>query len=99
MASFRQRGSKWQARIKRDGFPEQVKSFEAKAEAERWARSVESEMDCIRFNRKGARNSKLAFSKSVDVVEQFVLGVRVATDPCIAAHVDTVSDHIFNQWP
>ena len=45
MASFRQRGSKWQARIKRDGFPDQVKSFEAKAEAERWARSVESEMD------------------------------------------------------
>jgi integrase len=45
MASFRQRGNKWQARIKRDGFPDQVKSFEAKAEAERWARSVESEMD------------------------------------------------------
>jgi integrase len=45
MASFRQRGSKWQARIKRDGFPDQVKSFEAKAEAERWARSVESDMD------------------------------------------------------
>jgi len=45
MASFRLRGSKWQARIKRDGFPDQVKSFEAKAEAERWARSVESEMD------------------------------------------------------
>ena len=45
MASFRQRGSNWQARVKRDGFPDQVKSFEAKAEAERWARSVESEMD------------------------------------------------------
>jgi integrase len=45
MASFRQRGSNWQARIKRDGFPDQVKSFDAKAEAERWARSVESEMD------------------------------------------------------
>ena len=45
MASFRQRGSKWQARIKRDGFPDQVKTFEAKAEAERWARSIESKMD------------------------------------------------------
>ena len=50
MASFRQRGSKWQARIKRDGFPDQVKSFEAKAEAERWARSVESEMDQGGYN-------------------------------------------------
>jgi integrase len=45
MASFRQRGSKWQARIKRDGFPDQVKTFEAKAEAERWARSAEAKMD------------------------------------------------------
>lgn len=45
MASFRERGSKWQARIKRDGFPDQVKTFEAKAEAERWARSIESKMD------------------------------------------------------
>jgi integrase len=50
MASFRQRSSKWQARIKRDGFPDQVKSFEAKAEAERWARSVESEMDQGGYN-------------------------------------------------
>ena len=45
MASFRQRSSKWQARVKRDGFPDQVKTFEVKADAERWARSVESEMD------------------------------------------------------
>jgi hypothetical protein len=34
MASFCQRGRKWQARIKRDGFPDQVKSFEAKAEGD-----------------------------------------------------------------
>ncbi len=45
MASFRQRNNKWQARISRDGHPEQVKTFEAKADAERWARSVESDMD------------------------------------------------------
>jgi len=45
MASFRQRNNKWQARISRDGHPDQVKTFEAKADAERWARSVESEMD------------------------------------------------------
>ncbi len=45
MASFRQRNNKWQARISRDGHPDQVKTFEAKADAERWARSIESEMD------------------------------------------------------
>jgi len=45
MASFRQRNNKWQARVSRDGYPDQVKTFEAKSDAERWARSVESEMD------------------------------------------------------
>ena len=45
MASFRQRNNKWQARISRDGHPDQVKTFEAKADADRWARSVESDMD------------------------------------------------------
>ena len=45
MASFRQRGSKWQARVIRDGYPDQTKTFETKADAEIWARSVESEID------------------------------------------------------
>jgi integrase len=45
MASFRQRANKWQARISRDGYADQVKTFEAKVDAERWARAVESEMD------------------------------------------------------
>ncbi len=49
MASFRQRNNKWQARIKRDGYPDQVKTFGARSDAERWARSVESEMDKGQF--------------------------------------------------
>lgn len=49
MASFRQRNNKWQARIKRDGYPDQVKTFDLRADAERWARSVESEMDKGQF--------------------------------------------------
>ena len=38
MASFRQRNNKWQARINRDGYPDQVKTFDLRADAERWAR-------------------------------------------------------------
>jgi hypothetical protein len=49
MASFRQRNKKWQARVSRDGYPEQVKTFEARSDAERWARSVESSMDKGQF--------------------------------------------------
>ena len=49
MASFRQRGGKWQARILRNGYPDQTKTFETKADAEKWARSLESEIDKGQF--------------------------------------------------
>ena len=45
MASFRQHGNGWQSRIRRRGYPDITQTFEAKADAERWARSVESDMD------------------------------------------------------
>lgn len=45
MASFRKQGSSWQARVRRRGYPVEVKSFPTKAEAERWARAIEGEMD------------------------------------------------------
>ncbi len=45
MGSIRKRSSNWQARVTRKGFPPEVKTFSTKAEAERWIRSVESEMD------------------------------------------------------
>lgn len=49
MASFRQRSGKWQARVIRDGYPDQTKTFESKADAEKWARSLESEIDKGQF--------------------------------------------------
>jgi len=46
MATFDQRDSGyWQAKIRRKGYPAQSKTFRTKAEAEAWARSIESEMD------------------------------------------------------
>jgi integrase len=45
MASFRHRGNTWQARVARNGFPPEVKTFATRQDAERWARSVETEMD------------------------------------------------------
>jgi integrase len=45
MASFRLRSSRWQARVRRQGHPDATRSFMTRQEAERWARSVESEMD------------------------------------------------------
>jgi integrase len=45
MASFRQRNGKWQARVIRDGYPDQTKTFESKVDAEKWARALESAID------------------------------------------------------
>lgn len=46
MASIRKRGERqWEARVRRRGYPVTCKTFDTKAEAEAWARDVESEMD------------------------------------------------------
>lgn len=50
MATYTQRDSgKWQAKVRRDGYPCVSKSFQTKAEAQAWARSVEREMDTSSF--------------------------------------------------
>lgn len=46
MATFQQReGGRWQAKIRRDGYPVQSRTFARKADAEAWARQTESEID------------------------------------------------------
>ena len=44
MASIRQRSGTWQARVRRKGFPDEVKSFPTKTEAQAWARNIETAM-------------------------------------------------------
>ena len=45
MASFRKRSGRWQARVLRRGFPDAVKTFATKEDAQKWARSVERQFD------------------------------------------------------
>lgn len=45
MASIDKRGKYWRVRIRRRGYPDQVRTFDAKAQADIWARDVEREMD------------------------------------------------------
>lgn len=45
MATFRKRADKWQARIQRSGQTSIAKSFNNKADAIKWARHVESQLD------------------------------------------------------
>ncbi len=68
MASIRQRGSKWQARVIRKGYPEEVRSFETKQNAQKWARAIESSID------NGAHRS-LGYAKEIllyDILERYV---------------------------
>lgn len=43
------RGDRWQARVRRQGYPPQSDTFRTKAAAERWARDVEAKMDAGAF--------------------------------------------------
>ncbi|AWI81770.1 hypothetical protein CEW87_21900 [Parazoarcus communis] len=45
MASIRRRGTKWQTRVIRKGFIDEVKTFSTRQDAERWARTIEVEME------------------------------------------------------
>ena len=45
MATFRQRGNNWEARIRREGWPALCKSFNSKADARAWATVIESEIE------------------------------------------------------
>lgn len=53
MASITKRGNYWRAQIRRAGFPEQFRTFDTRADAQAWARYVESEMDCGTFRSLG----------------------------------------------
>lgn len=44
MASIRQRGDTWQARVIRKGYPPEVRTFPTRADARRWATEVEAAM-------------------------------------------------------
>lgn len=45
MATIRRLRGKWQAQVRRKGIPPKAKSFASKADAEKWARSLEAELD------------------------------------------------------
>jgi integrase len=46
MASIRKRGTKWQAQIRREGFPQLTKTFQFREDALRWGREQERLIDC-----------------------------------------------------
>ena len=47
MATIRKLRGKWQAMVRRKGMPQRAKSFDKRADAERWARDLEGQIDRI----------------------------------------------------
>ena len=71
MSSFRQRGNRWQARVRHQGHPDEVKSFATRQDAQRWARSVEVEIDRGSFI-STTEAQKYTFA---DLIERYLLEV------------------------
>lgn len=67
MASFRQRNGKWQARISAKGFPAEVKSFNTKGEAQRWAIQVEASMNNRTYQKTTVADEQRLF----DILERY----------------------------
>lgn len=78
MASIRKRGDVWQARVRRYGYPDEVKSFPNKADAEAWARSIESEMDRSQYvSRTEAEHTTFG-----EVIQRYLNAVTVTKRGC-----------------
>ena len=61
MAYFQKRSGSWRAIVKKKGFDRISRTFDTKADAEKWARSVEAELDRGVFvSRKEAENTTLS---------------------------------------
>ncbi|SEF13113.1 Site-specific recombinase XerD [Burkholderia sp. WP9] len=71
MASIRKRSNKWQARVCRAGYPAETKSFNVRADAERWARSVETETDRGSF----VSRSEAEANTLEDIIERYITDV------------------------
>lgn len=71
MASIRQRAGTWQARVRRIGFPEEVRSFKTKTEAQAWARTVEAGMD--QGTHQDTRKARELLLK--DILQRYMLEV------------------------
>ena len=84
MATFRKRGSnRWQAQVRRKGYPDQTKTFSTRAAAAQWVRSIEYEMDQGLFMSRNEAETTCASHLFVwlDCIA-FFRSVRVAFEVC-----------------
>lgn len=66
MPTIIKRGDRWQARVRRRGYPPQSDTFRTKAAAERWARDVEAKMDAGGFEVVTIEARRLTLGDALD---------------------------------
>ncbi|MGA4329838.1 site-specific integrase [Ralstonia pseudosolanacearum] len=109
MAGIWKRGSYWRVEIRRVGYPNQNRTFDTKADAEAWARRVESEMDRGVFaDRTEAKRNTLGdlllrYSNEVSPHKKGgaleILRIRkLRTDPIAALKVSALSGQSIAQY-
>lgn len=60
------RGERWQARVRRRGYPPQSDTFRTRAAAERWARDVEAKMDAGSFEATSTEARRLTLAEALE---------------------------------
>lgn len=109
MATIRQRGSYWEARVRRRGWPTLSRSFPTKSDARAWATVIESEMERgVYIDRTEAEKNTLG-----DLLQRYSVEVssqkkgreseryRVASllrDPIAKTKVAALSGKLMAQW-
>lgn len=78
MATIRKAGIKWEAQIRRDGFPNRSKRFVNRKDAEQWARDLEREIDRGIYLPKTA-SEKTTIGMLCDAWEETVLPGKRST--------------------
>jgi len=74
MASIRYRQNRWQARVRRRGYPDETKTFTTRQDAEKWARSIETDIDKGQFvNVSEAQRTTLG-----DLIARYLAEVTMA---------------------
>lgn len=109
MAGIWKRGRYWRAEIRRVGFPSQWSTFDTKAEAEAWARRIESEMDRgIFVDRTEAERNTLGdllrrYAEEVSPLKKGcadeILRIRkICQDPIAQYKVAVLSGKVFSDY-
>jgi integrase len=98
MATIKKRGDRYQARVRRTGYPEQSDTFRTKAAAERWARDIEQQMDRGAFFAPAVDTRRMTLADAVDRYRAEVSAKKRGA-PQEGRRLDMWRDHELAQRP